>query len=121
MEQLLPIEKPGKSGSIGAHRTEGGAFEHKESKKTNKEDKKERKFGWSLGVSEKPVVKNEGEDRSKYLGSLSKIKDKASGINTKYRDSVVKPWDFNAVRSDPSQSQYGNALANLKNNVKEKG
>ncbi|MFA5080155.1 MAG: hypothetical protein WC472_00830 [Candidatus Paceibacterota bacterium] len=117
MEQLFPIEKPSKSGSIGAHRSEGGAFEYKKNKK---EGKKEKKFGWSFGVAEKPGQKNEREEKSKYMGSLSNIKDKATGRNTKYKDSVVKPWDFNAVRSDPSQSQYGNALANLKNSVKGK-
>ncbi|MDD5639474.1 MAG: hypothetical protein PHR47_01555 [Candidatus Pacebacteria bacterium] len=121
MEQLFSIEKPSKSGSIGAHRSEGGAFDSEKKKKDIKEGKKEKKFGWSFGVSEKPGQKNETEEKSKYMGSLSNIKDKAIGRDTKYRDSVVKPWDFNAVRSDPSQKQYGNALANLKNSIiKEK-
>jgi hypothetical protein len=119
MEQLFPIEKPSKSGSIGAHRSEGGAFEHGK-KEPEKGEKKERRFGWSLDVAPKPDEGDSAGNSNKYMRGLSNIKDKASGIDIRSRDSVVKPWDFNTVTSDPSQKRYGNSLANLKNSIKGK-
>jgi len=115
---MFPIERPEKSGSIGANRSEGGSFNH--GAKHKKEEKPKRKFGWNYNVAPKPKSEQMPEQNSKYTSSLSNIKNKASGINTKKYDSIVKPWDFNVVKGDSSQARYGSALANLKNSIKKK-
>lgn len=114
---MFPIERPSKSGSIGGFRSEGGAFDRNKKKK---EEKKERKFGWNYGVASKPKDEQQLQQSRKYGDTLSNIKNKASGINTRRYDSVVKPWDFNVVKGDASQAQYGSALSNLKNSIKGK-
>ncbi|MCK9578410.1 hypothetical protein M0R01_02880 [bacterium] len=113
---MFPIEKPGKSGSIGGHRSDGGSFDHGKKKV---EEKKERRFGWNYNVTPKPKDEQQKQD-NKYRNVLLGIKNKTSGINSKKYESVVKPWDFNVVKGDPSQTQYGNALASLKNSIKGK-
>ncbi|MFA6251839.1 MAG: hypothetical protein WCX74_00310 [Candidatus Paceibacterota bacterium] len=115
---MFPIERPEKSGSIGASRSEGGSFNH--GAKHKKEEKPKKRFGWNYSVAPKPKSEQVSEQNKKYMNSLSNIKNKARGIDTKKNDSVVKPWDFNFAKGDSSQARYGSALANLKNSIKKK-
>lgn len=109
MSDYIPIEKPGKSFTFSSS--------HGVGKDSSKGEKKEKR-GWSFGVSPKP--EEDLNRRNKYMKNLSNIKDEASGISNKYKDSVVKAWTFNSVRGDskaPELNRYGDSLSKLKGRV----
>lgn len=113
MSDYFPIERPDKSFSSSSR---GVGMNYSASNK--KGDKKEKK-GWSFGVSAKS--EEDSALKNRYMRNLSDVKDGASGINkNKYRNSVVKPWTFNSVRSDsnaPELNNYRDSLSKLKGNI----
>jgi len=102
----FPIEKPGKSISFNSSRSLNSSSKKREGEK-----------------DKKGVASSQGGQESKYYNSLSSIKRKASGNNTRPSGGFIKSWSFNRVRTDsgsPELRKYGESLSRLKGSINKK-